>query len=134
MPGGRAAGRQALTLRNTQSRVTLENSMARGSRFPQIPFAGRAIYRDGILRVEGQARFPNDFSTATLQPRPDDRRGTSPLQAFDLVFHRDKEPYCNTDLIGPVVYEGRSPAFAVVDVVRVYVTADRYEDVRVERA
>lgn len=59
---------------------------------------------------------------------------TSPRQVFDLVFHRDKEPYCNADLIGPVVYEGRSPALAVGEVVRVYVTADLYEDVRVERS
>lgn len=59
---------------------------------------------------------------------------TPPRQVFDLVFHRDKEPYCDADLIGPVVYEGRSSALAVGEVVRVYVTADLYEDVRVERS
>lgn len=83
--------------------------------------------------MEGQARFPNDFSTATLQPRRTIRM-TPPRQVFDLVFHRDTEPYCNADLIGPVVYEGRSSALAVGEVVRVYVTADLYEDVRVERS
>jgi hypothetical protein len=25
-----------------------------------VPFSGRAIFRDGTLRIEGQARYPND--------------------------------------------------------------------------
>jgi hypothetical protein len=101
-----------------------------------VAFAGRAIYRDGTLRVEGRARYPNDFSTATLEPRPDESTGASSRRAFSLVFHRDKEPYCDAGLIGPVVYYSyysRSAALASVDVIRVYVTPEQYEDIRVER-
>jgi hypothetical protein len=96
-----------------------------------IPFAGRAIYRNGALRVEGRARYPNDFSTATLEPRP--KQSPSSRRAFSLVFHQDKEPFCDLDLIGPVVYYAQSADFAAIDVIRVYVTPDRYEDIRVER-
>jgi hypothetical protein len=84
-----------------------------------VPFAGRAIYRDGTLRVEGQARYPNDSSTATLEPHPDESTGASSRRAFSLVFHRDKEPYCAADLIGPVVHYSRSADLASVDVIRV---------------
>jgi hypothetical protein len=98
-----------------------------------VPFAGRAIYRDGTLRVEGRARYPNDFSTATLEPRPDESTGASSRRAFSLVFHRDKEPYCDADLIGPVVHYSRSADLASVDVIRVYVTPEQFEDIRVER-
>jgi hypothetical protein len=98
-----------------------------------IPFAGRATYRRGVLRVEGRARYPNDFSTATLEPL-DDSGGPPSREAFALAFHRDKEPFCDAQLIGPVVYEARSWRFRAVEVVRVYVTPDRYEDVPVERA
>ena len=95
-----------------------------------IPFAGRATYRKGILRIEGRARYPNDFSTAALEPLPETVPDTSKQRAFSLVFHRDKEPYCDADLIGPVVYERRS---RYVEMVRVYVTPDQYDDIRVER-
>ena len=98
-----------------------------------IPFAGRAVYRDGHLRVEGRARYPNDFSTATLEPRPEPSPMPSSRRAFSLVFHRDKEPFCDVDLIGPVAYCVRSADFAATEVIRVYVTPDRYEDIRVER-
>jgi hypothetical protein len=105
--------------------------MAAGS--SPIPFAGRAVYRDGTLRVEGRARYPNDFSTATLEPRPQQSPTPSSRRAFSLVFHRDKEPFCDVDLIGPVVYYVRSADFAATEAIRVYVTPDRYEDIRVER-
>jgi hypothetical protein len=77
-----------------------------------IPFSGRAIFRDGTLRVEGQARYPNDFSTATLEPLPGAPSDSSTLRAYSLAFHRDKEPFCGPDLIGPVVFQsgGRSGA------------------------
>jgi hypothetical protein len=98
--------------------------------FAPVPFAGRAIFRDGTLRVEGRARYPNDFSTATLEPLP----STSPgLQAFSVVFHRDKEPFCGPNLIGPVVYFSEAPSLARLEVVRVYVTPAWYEDIRIER-
>jgi|RhiMethySRZTD1v2_1073278.scaffolds.fasta_scaffold05955_3 hypothetical protein len=97
-----------------------------------IPFAGRAVYRGGTLRVEGRARYPNDFSTATLEPRPE-QSPTPSRKAFSLVFHRDKEPFCDVDLIGPVVFRVQSADFAAIEVIRVYVTPDRYEDICVER-
>lgn len=98
--------------------------------FASVPFAGRAIFRDGTLRVEGRARYPNDFSTATLEPLP----STSPaLQAFSVVFPRDKEPFCGPDLIGPVVYFSQVPGLTQLEVVRVYVTPEWYEDIRIER-
>lgn len=98
-----------------------------------IPFAGRAVFRDGTLRVEGQARYPNDFSTATLEPRPGAPSPSPACQAYSLVFHRDKEPFCGLDRIGPVIYFSRAPGLARVEVVRVYVTPEWYEDISVER-
>jgi hypothetical protein len=98
-----------------------------------IPFGGRAILRGGTLRVEGRARYPNDFSTATLRPLDDPAVASVTSRAFAVVFHRDKEPYCGPDLIGPVVYSSRAEGLAGIDVVRVYVTPDSYEDIRVER-
>lgn len=96
-----------------------------------IPFGGRAIIRNGTLQIEGRARYPNDFSTATLEPLA---KASSPgLQAFSVAFHRDKEPFCGADLIGPVVYFSRSPALKRLEVVRVYVTPESYEDIAVER-
>jgi hypothetical protein len=55
------------------------------------------------------------------------------LQAFALAFHRDKEPFCDVEGIGPVVYVSRAAGSARLEVVRVYVTPDWYEDVPVER-
>ncbi|HEX5575640.1 MAG TPA: hypothetical protein VFX42_07175 [Gemmatimonadales bacterium] len=55
------------------------------------------------------------------------------MQAFSVVFHRDKEPFCGPDLIGPVVYFSQAPGLAELDVVRVYVTPEWYEDIRIER-
>jgi hypothetical protein len=104
-----------------------------GTASTPIPFAGRAIFRDGILRVEGRARYPNDYSTATLEPLLDGVLASPTRQAFAVVFHRDKEPFCGPDLIGPVVYYGRAAGLARIEVVRVYVTPDSYEDIRVER-
>ncbi|HEY3012967.1 MAG TPA: hypothetical protein VGJ36_09485 [Gemmatimonadales bacterium] len=101
--------------------------------FAPIPFAGRAIFHDGTLRVEGRARYPNDFSTATLEPLPRTPSTSSALQAFSVVFHRDKEPFCGPDRIGPVVYFSRAAGLARLEVVRVYVTPEWYEDIRIER-
>ena len=98
-----------------------------------IPFTGRAIFRAGVLRIEGRARYPNDFSTATLQPLFDVPLPSSKSQAFAVVFHRDKEPYCGPDLIGPVVYCTQAAGSAEFDMVRVYVKPDLYEDIPIER-
>jgi hypothetical protein len=101
--------------------------------FAHVPFAGRAIFRDGTLRIEGRARYPNDFSTATLEPLPRAPSASPAFQAFSVVFHRDKEPFCGLDRIGPVVYFSRAPGFAMLEVARIYVTPESYEDIRVER-
>jgi hypothetical protein len=99
-----------------------------------IPFAGRAVFSGGTLRIEGSARYPNDFSTATLQLLADVPLPSSTCLAFAVVFHRDKEPYCGPDLVGPVVYTSQAKGLAQVDMVRVYVGPDAFEDIRVERA
>jgi hypothetical protein len=94
---------------------------------------GRANLREGTLRIEGRARYPNDFSTATLEPLLEAPLASSGCQAFAVVFHRDKEAYCGPDLVGPVVYFSRTPELARLEVVRVYVTPEWYEDIPVER-
>ena len=98
-----------------------------------IPFAGHALFRSGTLTIEGKVRYPNDFSTARLEPVDEGRLASPTRRAFAVAFHRDKEPYCGPDLIGPIYYEGRVKWLAQIDVVRVYVTPTRYEDIRVER-
>jgi hypothetical protein len=58
----------------------------------------------GSLHVAGSAtRFPDDFSTASLAREPDDPSMPEVL-IYRVVFHRDKEPFCGPDLIGPVHY------------------------------
>ena len=101
--------------------------------FTPVPFGSRAIFRDGTLRIEGRARYPTDFSTATLKPLFDMPLASARCQAFAVVFHRDKEPYCGPDLVGPVIYFSQAPGLAWLDLVRVYVTPDSFEDIRVER-
>jgi hypothetical protein len=55
------------------------------------------------------------------------------MRVYRLEFHRDKEPFCGPDGIGPVTYYSREPGVAQVKVVRVYVVPGSYEDIRVER-
>ena len=63
-----------------------------------------ARFERGTLRVSGSAtKYPNDFSTATLVRSPDDAAQPDVL-IYEVAFHRDKEPFCGTDLIGPVHY------------------------------
>jgi hypothetical protein len=68
-----------------------------------------------------------------LEPIPSALSASPALQAYSVVFHRDKEPFCGLDRIGPVVYFCRTPDVARIEVVRVYVTPDWYEDISVER-
>ncbi len=46
--------------------------------------------------------FPNDFSTASLHR--EDASDEPDTVAYRLVFHRDKEPFCDKNLVGPVHY------------------------------
>ena len=56
------------------------------------------------LHISGSATtFPNEYSTATLARQPDDPDFPE-LLVYRVVFHRDKEPFCDADLIGPVHY------------------------------
>jgi len=63
--------------------------------------------RDGRLLVRGKASFPNDFSTASLKRRQYSIQDGDIL-TFDLVFSRDKEPFCGPDLIGDVTHFERN--------------------------
>lgn len=96
-----------------------------------VAFDGWAAVSGSTLEVRGRARYPNAFSTATLEAID---AGTRPprTRAFRLVFHRDKEPFCDLDLIGPVTYYDRSPGNRWLKVVRVFVTPERYEDIAVQ--
>ncbi len=53
------------------------------------------------LWIQGSATFPNDFCTASLTREPYSLLDGDTL-TFKLSFHRDKEPFCGPDLIGPV--------------------------------
>lgn len=53
------------------------------------------------LSIRGSATFPNDFSTASLRRQQYTLRDGDTL-TFMLSFHRDKEPFCGPDLVGPV--------------------------------
>jgi hypothetical protein len=44
--------------------------------------------------------FPNDFSTASLQRA--DARDDPETVIYRLLFHRDKEPFCDKNRVGPV--------------------------------
>jgi hypothetical protein len=85
----------------------------------------------GELAIRMTSR--HDFSTATLEPLSHGPSASSGVQAFAVVFHRDKEPFCGLDRIGPVVYFSQAASMARAEVIRVYVTPERFEDIRVQR-
>ena len=68
-----------------------------------LPDSWRAEWRGRHLVISGITDlFPNDFSTASLRREPD---GDDPQTVtYRLTFARDKEPFCGTDLVGPVTY------------------------------
>lgn len=72
----------------------------------------KAQFEDGLLHIAGDATlYPNDYSTASLARQPDDPSEPG-LLVYRVVFHRDKEPFCDPDLIGPVhYYEQHLPPF-----------------------
>ncbi|MBW3624973.1 MAG: hypothetical protein KY468_16365, partial [Armatimonadetes bacterium] len=61
----------------------------------------RAVIEDGVLHISGITdKFPYDFFTSGLE-----RLGSSgDMLLFRLVFHRDKEPFCDSNLVGPVYH------------------------------
>ena len=66
----------------------------------------KAEFEGSTLHISGVAKYPNDFSTASLE-RVDSHAG-SKVVSYRVVFHRDKEPFCDLDLIGPVHYYERN--------------------------
>lgn len=86
-----------------------------------------AVMQGGALLVRGKARFPNDFSTASLTRRQYSIADGDTL-TFDLVFNRDKEPFCGPDLIGEVTHFERN---LPNDVLKVRVIVGGETEVRV---
>ena len=70
-----------------------------------IPPFWKAEFEGRTLHISGAVKYPNDFSTASLE-RVESHIGSEVLR-YRVVFHRDKEPFCGTDLIGPVHYYER---------------------------
>jgi len=58
------------------------------------------------LTIRGSATFPNNFSTASLR-RQQYSLADGDTLTFLLSFHRDKEPFCGPDLVGPVHHFAR---------------------------
>jgi hypothetical protein len=76
-----------------------------------IPPSWKAEFEGGALHISGIVRYPNDFSTASLERV--DSHADPGVVSYRVVFHRDKEPFCGTDLIGPLhYYERNLPAGA----------------------
>ena len=60
----------------------------------------KAEWKNGILHISGTTDlFPNEFSTSSLE-----RIEGNDEVSYKIVFHRDKEPFCSKDLVGPVHY------------------------------
>ena len=88
------------------------------------PPSWKAEFEGSTLHISGVAKYPNDFSTASLE-RIDSDAGSG-VVSYRVVFHRDKEPFCGPDLIGPVHYfERHLPAGAAR--IRVTVGSEQVE-------
>jgi hypothetical protein len=71
-----------------------------------IPPSWKAEFDGGTLHISGAVEYPNDFSMASIE-RVDSNVDPG-VVSYRVVFHRDKEPYCGPDLIGPVHYSERN--------------------------
>jgi hypothetical protein len=61
-----------------------------------------AEWEGHVLHISGLTdRFPNSFSTASLRRIASQIAGAV---AYQIEFHRDKEPFCDPDLVGAVHY------------------------------
>jgi len=91
-------------LRRRARRPQLKRDPLGGSAMPGLQPRWEAHFEHGSLHVSGSAiKYPNDFSTASLARQPDDPAHPDVL-IYHVVFHRDKEPFCDADLVGPVHY------------------------------
>src|SRR6266853_4608229 len=79
---------------------SLMRSVGRKHAMSTAPPSWKAEFEGNTLHISGTTRYPNDFSTASLE-RVDSHSG-SEVVSYRVVFHRDKEPFCGPDLIGPV--------------------------------
>jgi hypothetical protein len=65
----------------------------------------KAEWENGALHISGTTdRFPYDFFTASLRRVRSDDPG---IARYEVVFGRDKEPFCGPDLVGPVHFWDR---------------------------
>jgi len=84
-----------------------------------IPPPWKAEFEGRTLHIYGVVKYPNDFSTASLERV--DAHGEPDVVGYRVVFHRDKEPFCGPDLMGPLHYIERDlPAGAA----RIRITFD----------
>ena len=61
-----------------------------------------AEWNGHVVHISGVTdRFPNSFSTASLKRIDSQSAGSV---AYQIEFHRDKEPFCGPDLVGSVHY------------------------------
>ncbi len=67
----------------------------------------KAEFDGSTLHISGVAEYPDDFSTAGLE-RTTAAVAEPGVLSYRVVFHRDKEHFCGTDLIGPVHHFERS--------------------------
>ena len=75
------------------------------------PQSWKAEFEGSTLHISGVVKYPNDFSTASLERV--DLHADPEVIGYRLVFHRDKEPFCDPNLIGAVhYYERHVPAGA----------------------
>ena len=100
-----------------------------------VPFEGSAEWADGSLCVLGRARFPSAFCTASLERAPElALPGTSSdTLVMRISFARDKEPFADTDLVGPVAYYSRDPLARRARAVQVHVAPGHVEEIPIRR-
>ena len=59
----------------------------------------RAEFEGSVLHISGVEKYPDRFSTAALERLKEEEPS---ILCYRLVFHQDKEPYCDLDGFGPV--------------------------------
>jgi len=97
-----------------------------------VPFAGVAWMDSDSFHIEGTVRYPDRFSVGTFVPRPVADGDTA--FEFDLQFNRDKEPYCDAELIGKAVFHRCDVTVPdTVDWIRVYLSDEHVEKMSLER-
>ena len=88
----------------------------------------KAAWEDDTLHISGKTDlFPNEFSTSSLEKIDD-----LGLLAYRIAFYRDKEPFCDSDLVGEVHYfETNFPSN--IHTVRIYALGEDYVEISVPK-